>query len=348
MGKGQGMGTHLSRGSGAAVASALTLLVLVVIFALTACGGSDVTTSSSPAAAPSEAATSPSPSWSPTMAPAAIPVVKPGQKPPPFSELRRLFAYDTSEPLDFKEVPSLTYTKDGVTLSCVTYQSEGRLVNGFLVMPEGEGPFPVVVYAPGWLTSAKMWDADAVKLSRQGYAGLLLGEPSIGFNFFDAPKDIASEAAYVIQERRALDLLATLPKIDSERIGFVGWSHGAGLGTLLAGVEDRIKAYALIGVGNTTTYGPEARTLLKVPKGAAFKRWAAGVSVIDSLAYVRHNKTAAFLFLNGRHDWEAMHDAKAFLAAAPEPKTWHVYEGYHDPMKAGAMGVWRAWILKSL
>ena len=341
------MGTHGKRRSQTIVSCALTLVVIAVL-TLSACGGSDSTASDSPSAAPSQAAASPSPSWSPTMSPAPIPVVKPGQKTPPFSKMKAMFTYDTSEPLDFKEVPSLTYTKDGVTLRCVTYQSEGRLVNGFLVMPEGEGPFPVVVYAPGWMTSAKMWDADAAKLSRQGYAGLLLGEPSIGFNFFDAPKDIASEVAYVIQERRALDLLATLPKIDTERIGFVGWSNGAILGGFLSGVDDRIKAYALIGVCNTTTYGPEAKTLLKVPKGAAFTRWAAGVSVIDCLTYVRHNKTAAFLFLSGRHDWDTMHDAKAFLAAAPEPKTLHIYDGYHDPMKAGVMGVWRAWIVKNL
>ena len=120
----------------------------------------------------------------------------------------------------------------------------------------------------------------------------------------------------MIQELLAVDLLATLPEIDTERIGFVGWSHGAGLGTLLAGIEDRIKAYALIGVGNTTTYGPEARTWLKVPKGAAFTRWAAWVSVIDSLTYVRHNKTAAFLFLNGRHEGRVRGERRAAKRSA--------------------------------
>jgi hypothetical protein len=206
----------------------------------------------------------------------------------------------------------------------------------------------VVVYAPGWMTSAKMWDVDAVKLSRQGYAGLLLGEPSVGFNFFDAPKDIASYVIYATQERRAFDLLATLPKIDMKRIGFVGWSNGAIIGSLLAGLEDRIQAYAFIGLPGMTTYNAEEKRVLAAPTGVDFARWATRMSVIDNVAYVGHNRGAKFLFLNGKDDANAMRDAKAFLAAAPKPKTWHVYEGSHDPMKGGAMGVWRAWIVKNL
>ena len=238
----------------------LMLLVLVVVLALAACGGSDSTASDSPSAEPSEAAASPSPSWSPTMSPAPIPVVKPGQKPPPFSELKAMFAYDTSEPFGLQKHPELDRTGEGVTLRCITYQSGGNQAVGFLVMPEGEGAFPVVVYAPGWLWQVdRTWAYDAAAMAKKGYAGLLLAEPSTPFNTFDAPTDIASYIRYATQERRALDLLATLPEIDSRRIGFAGWSNGAILGSLLAGLEDRIRAYAFLGVCGMTTYSAEEK-----------------------------------------------------------------------------------------
>ena len=71
-----------------------------------------------------------------------------------------------------------------------------------------------------------------------------------------------------------------------------------------------------------------------VPSGAKFARWAAQVSVIDNFAYVGRNKGAQMLFINGKDDVNAMHDAKAFLAAAPKDKTRHVDEGSHGVMPA--------------
>jgi len=83
------------------------------------------------------------------MSPAPIPAVKPGQKPPPFSELKKMFAYDKTEPFALREIPNLEQTVDGVTYRCVTFQSGGELASGFLALPKGDGPFPVVVTAPG-------------------------------------------------------------------------------------------------------------------------------------------------------------------------------------------------------
>lgn len=206
-------------------------------------------------------------------------------------------------------------------------------------MPAGEGPFPVVVYAPGWTTPATMWAGDAVALSRQGYAGLLLGEPGVPFFSFDAPTDITSYVRYATQERRALDWLATLPKIDTKRIGFVGWSNGAILGSLVAGLDERIKACAFNGVCRQTSLSPSERKWFAqsgrhLRKGAAWARCVAREAVIDPVNCLGHNRGAAFLCLNGRRDWDATHDAKAFLTAAPKPKTGHVYAGGHGPPQA--------------
>jgi dienelactone hydrolase len=328
----------------------LTLLVLLIALALGACGGSNTTASTSPSAAPSQAAAvtaSPSPSWSPTMSPAPIPVLKPGQKPPPFSDLKAMFAYDKTEPFGLTELAVQERTVDGVTFRCLIFQSGGQRAIAYLALPEGEGPFPVVVYAPGRMTNAMDSAEYAVTLAKKGYAALLIEEPSVNFDSFDAPADIAAYVLYATQERRALDLLETMPEIDAKRIGFFGWSNGAILGSLLAGLEDRIKAYVFLGVPGKTTYSPEEKESMGVPTGAKFSRWAAQVSVIDNFVYVGHNKGAPMLFINGKDDVNAMHDAKAFLAAAPKGATWHVYAGGHGDTPA-ANKYWQAWMLKNL
>jgi len=281
------------------------------------------------------------------MSPAAIPVVKPGQKPPPFSELKAMFAYDKTEPFGRREIPNLEQTKDGITFRFSYFQSGGETAGAYLALPEGEGPFPVVVYAPGLKTMALDSSGYAVALAKKGYAALLIEEPTVNFDSFDAPADIAAYVLYATQERRALDLLETMPEIDAKRIGFFGWSNGAILGSLLAGLEDRIKAYVFLGVPGKTTYSPEEKESMGVPTGAKFARWAAQVSVIDNFVYVGHNKGAQMLFINGKDDVNAMHDAKAFLAAAPKGASWHVYAGGHGSTPA-ADKFWQAWMLKNL
>ena len=118
---------------------------------------------------------------------------------------------------------------------------------------------------------------DAAALSRQAYAGLMLEEPwaaPAATRAWDvmARKEARDVVEYTVQERRALDLLATLPKIDMTRVGFVGWSYGASIGARLAGVEDRVKAYALSGVAASPTWSkrPFAKDFFHAPTGAAW------------------------------------------------------------------------------
>ena len=53
----------------------------------------------------------------------------------------------------------------------------------------------------------------------------------------------------VVAVRRALDVLAADERVDPERLGLVGWSFGGRVGALLAGVDDRLRATALMSAG---------------------------------------------------------------------------------------------------
>ena len=80
----------------------------------------------------------------------AVPVVKPGEKPPPFAELAKMYAYDASAPLNVRdqEFAQLVGT-DAHTARAIVYAGAGREVNAYLFAPKGEGPFPAWDLAEG-------------------------------------------------------------------------------------------------------------------------------------------------------------------------------------------------------
>jgi len=323
----------------------LSVLVLLALLALAACGGSGTTASASPSASPSQVVASPT--WTPTMSPAPIPVVKPGDKLPPFSELKAMFAYDTSEPLGVEKIGSVI-SESGLTIQPLNFRSRGETASGYLVMPEGKGPFPVVVYAPGQDTEAAMWLGDAAALARKGYAGFLVEEPThVQFFTWDAGDDSRAFVEYVVQGRRALDLLATLPQIDTQRIGFVSWSNGGRLGSFLSGVDDRIKAFVFIGLDNedVTTYSAADQSGLKA-QGVSLERYAARLSIFDPAVYFSRNKDAAFLFMWGKSELRPV-VKKWYLANAPEHSTLHLFPGIHEVTPA-ARKFLRAWMQENL
>ncbi len=107
------------------------------------------------------------------------------------------------------------------------------------------------------------------------------------------------------------------------------------------GSTTRIKAYVLIGMARPAS---NYRGLMEdaTPTGKAWQRVVAQLALWDPVTYLRHNRGSAFLFTNGDGDSNAMHDAKAFIAAAPKPKRWEVYDGGHalTPEAARYMQEW--------
>jgi dienelactone hydrolase len=168
---------------------------------------------------------------------------------PPFPQLARLYAYDATAPLVVREAG--VTTSDGITVHDLSYASPVRgRVPAYLVVPKGDGPFPVVLLAPGSSGTRDELLGDAQLLAARGIAGFLFTPPHIRpdgplLTACNAAKDVATVTQYVKEERRALDVIAARPELDAKRIGYVGFSLGADFGGILAGVEKRIAAYAL-------------------------------------------------------------------------------------------------------
>ncbi|MGE5228479.1 MAG: dienelactone hydrolase family protein, partial [Deltaproteobacteria bacterium] len=223
---------------------ALVTLALAGL-ALPACGAGGSSVATPPASSAPPAASAPSPAGgSPIASPTASPPASPG-KAVTTAELARQFPA-SSGPLGLRITGKARW--DGVPVRHLTYRSEGAVVTGTLSVPAGDGPFPAVLYAPGVGCPRDMFAADVAALQRAGIAALAIDPPD-GRDPWVRPittsPEVAAEAhvRYVADLRRGLDVLRSLPAVDSHRLGYVGYSWGGFVGGYLAGLRAPVRAY---------------------------------------------------------------------------------------------------------
>ena len=106
------------------------------------------------------------------------------------------------------------------------------------------------------------------------------------------------------------------------------------MGGLLAGVEDRMKAYVLqVGDGGLVTHftGPEDRAAWLARPEDERRQWVEWMWPIEPIHYVGCASPAALLFQNGTLDIYALPvDALRYQEAGSEPKTVRWYRVSHN------------------
>ena len=176
-------------------------------------------------------------------------------------EIGNLFAYDATAALDIQE--EKRWRAGGVTVIDFNYASpRGGRVPATLVVPDGAGPFAGVVFMHGHGGYRHDLLPRAETYARLGAVGILISAPSnrpaddnLWPTVFRGEQDGREHIQLIIDLRRAVDVLLVRFDIDPQRLAYVGSSYGGAMGGLLAGVEDRIKAYALeVGDGGLVTH----------------------------------------------------------------------------------------------
>jgi dienelactone hydrolase len=128
--------------------------------------------------------------------------------------------------------------------------SKGRTDDGYLLIPDGQGPFPAVLvpyYDPETsigLTTNALRDF-AYQLTRRGFVSLAIGSPGGDArkpDLGDARCQPLSYLAYVAAN--CWNLLAALPAVDSHRIGVVGHSYGGKWAMFASCLDDRFACAA--------------------------------------------------------------------------------------------------------
>ena len=264
----------------------------------------------------------------------------------------KLFAYDRKVPFDLKETS--TKVQNGVIVRDVNYAAyaskHGR-VSAYIVKPDGKGPFAGVLFFH-WLGRSKsdrtQFLDEAATLAGQGVVSILIQGY---FPWSQPPTEAKADRQQVIDQtievRRALDLLLLQPQVDAKRIGYVGHDYGAMYGSILAGLDHRVKTYVLIaGMGNfgdwSLKYWPATGAQGAAPYRQAMKE-------VDPIEYISRAKPARLLFQFASRDiFISKSVADEFYAAASDPKQVMWYDSEHDLDMESVRNDRREWLTKHL
>jgi dienelactone hydrolase len=254
-----------------------------------------------------------------------------------YEEMLPMFDYDQNAPLGIQELSS--QHTGTVTVKDITYPSpvDGHAIAAYLIVPDGGGPFPAVMYVHWYEPSADNsnrteFRQEAIQLAEQGAVSLLpatmWSEPTWFNSGRTLGKDYQNSINQVIEMRRGLDVLTAQSNVDTARMAYVGHDFGAMYGSVLAGVDRRPIAYVLI----AGTYRFSDWYLLGARgSDAQFERYKAQMAPLDPTVYIAHAAPAAVLFQFGTQDgYVPQSAAQTFFDAASDPKEMKSYDSGHD------------------
>jgi cephalosporin-C deacetylase-like acetyl esterase len=253
------------------------------------------------------------------------------------------FHYDDGAPLGYLDHGRINHDYP-IEIHDVSFTSGGQTVQGYLLLPPGAERRPAVVFVHGSGGDRTQMLTPAAWLAARNVVTLTLTEPSTSHppaQQSDPAKAIDAQRDGVVRDvvavRRALDVLRSLDVVDGDRIGYLGWSAGAKLGTFLAAEDDRVDALALLSAGADKL----SDFVANAPD--AYKQQVRQVlGSVDPLRYMAWAKPGSVLLEDGRKDEIVPQSAlQNMVAAAPKDTkvTWYAAghelspQAYRDALK---------------
>jgi dienelactone hydrolase len=263
----------------------------------------------------------------------------------PFEELVKLYGYDGAAALDVREQG--VESRHGVKIHDISYASpKGGRVPAYLVTPGGAGKFAGMLFMHGGNGNRSSLLPGAIAFARAGAVCLLIDSPLNGgraipgerlADFTKPERMRAAMIQNVIDLRRAVDLLIARKDVDPHRLGYIGASYGGTIGGVLAGVEKRIKAYALlVGIGSIGEFlrnspHPSAVQSRQAMSGAQVERSISILDDVQPIHYIGRAAPSAVLFQNGKQDaFMPISSVERYHAAGSEPKLFRWYDAGHS------------------
>jgi dienelactone hydrolase len=231
------------------------LRVLPVALLMVACSAGEPTTE------PSRQATSPGPSLasSPTAASSATPArpsATPTPKPKPRPISVQALINKKYDGHDLK-VRRLLADYGAYKRYIITYRGDGLTISGVMNVPDGKGPFPVLVLNHGYIDPDTYFPGQGMPrehdyLARHGYVVLHTDYRGHASSDNDRDVDYELRLPYAVDSINAVKAVKSskLPYLDKNRVGWLGRSMGGGV-TLTAlvaqpGLVDAAVIYASV------------------------------------------------------------------------------------------------------
>jgi dienelactone hydrolase len=226
----------------------------------------------------------------------------------------------------------------GATIEDITYPGpDGAPVAAFLVRPDptpGVAPSGPGILAWHWL-DAEAPDGDRTQFLDEARVWAASGVTSLlpqgRFPWLDDPTDSRSDRAAILAEvgrlRAGLDLLATRPEVDANRLAVVGHDFGGMLATVAATAETRLAA--LVVVAATPRWGDWFLPFW--PIAGDRLDYLRELRDLDPVACIGRAGPAEVLLQYGRCDYYiALMAGRELQRAAPEGTTLLAYDAEHD------------------
>jgi cephalosporin-C deacetylase-like acetyl esterase len=265
---------------------------------------------------------------------------------------RSLFDYDRSAALDLKEVSSRD--QDGVSIRDINYAAynpKHKRIDAYLVTPKRKGRFAGVLFFH-WLGENKSdrneFLDEAIALAKEGTTSLLIQG---NFPWLEAPTEAQADRRQIVDQtievRRALDLLLSQPQVDRRRIGFVGHDYGAMYGSIISGIEKRVKAYVFVAA--TPGFSEWSLKYWPVTAKAGEEIYRQAMKELDPINYVSHAAPAALFFQFAKSDkYIPRATALTYFKTASRPKQIRWYDTIHEMNVEAARKDRRAWLTRQL
>src|SRR5438105_9801783 len=231
------------------------LLVLWLLIGGTACSFSGTQPQAAKSAAPQRPArAAPTPAPTPAL-------------PPYYVESLRARSY----PGGSLQVGQLMFHGAGFTKYHMTWPSGGQTMTGTISLPDGAGPFPVVVVNHGFIPSNRYWIGQdsgifGDPMASHGFISVAPNWPGYAGSGPGAP-DLPPIAQEMVATLDLVSSLATLPQADMRRIALIGHSNGGGISELAMVVDPRIRAVVLHGLVSSDMADNARKWWLSSPGG---------------------------------------------------------------------------------
>jgi fermentation-respiration switch protein FrsA (DUF1100 family) len=127
----------------------------------------------------------------------------------------------------------------------IVFDAEGTTLRGWLFMPAGAGPHPIIVMAHGFSGLKEQYlDRFAAVFAEAGLASLVFDNRNFGASGGE-PRQEIDPVQQIRDYRHAITFARGLPDIDRERVGVWGTSYSGGHGLVLGAIDRRVRCVAV-------------------------------------------------------------------------------------------------------